>query len=75
MRSSLLLIVLALGIQSCKKTPEPTTSPVDADNQILAKYLDLPNPAYDYENISVPTHLDVDEIYSNDNTPANNHNQ
>lgn len=73
MRASLLLIIFFLGLQSCKKSPEPTQPTVGSDDEVLAKYLDLPDPAYDYTDIAVPSYLDADFIYSHDNTPANNH--
>lgn len=64
------ILGILLGASSCKK--ESGSVSEISDNQILSQMLNLPEEAFDYESISVPAHLDQQEIFKNDNTPPDN---
>jgi len=64
----LVFLLAAIALFSCKKEVEPTAS----DNEIIAKYLDLPSSPYNYANLPLPAHLLESQSINIDNTPATN---
>lgn len=79
---SLFLVIASLALMpSCKKTntqpapiqPAPTQpAPVLTEQEILDKVLTLPQAAFNYSNIALPSYLNTVGMQSFDNTPASN---
>lgn len=61
------------GINGCTKDSNaPALTPYEKGDLILAKYLDLPQTPFEYEQIQIPNHLNFEIISTQDNTPENN---
>ncbi len=60
-------------LASCAKT-ESTTDPQNntSDTEVLAKTLNLPSEPYNYSNITLPNHFQVNPVQVANNTPSTN---
>lgn len=62
-------LILLMLIASCRKDPQISGS---TERDILEKYLNLPEQAYNYSNPDLPAHFKDQFITVQDNTPADN---
>ena len=73
-----IIIVLScsmlMGFSGCNKDDNfnGELTPYQKENVILSKYVTLPNHPFNYSGLAVPDFLEVDLVYLQDNTPANN---
>ncbi|OJJ22805.1 cytochrome-c peroxidase [marine bacterium AO1-C] len=68
---SITSLITMVACNNNEETAQPTTT-TEGDSEILAKTLNLPDEAYNYSNINLPTHFLAANIQATNNTATTN---